>query len=104
MLTLEAIKDKSTPVCRKYGVKRAYLFGSYARGEATVQSDVDIRVELDDATCSLFRESGLQLELMDRLQHQVDLLTCLPEADTALQQAFRENVLRDEVLLYEYAG
>ena len=40
MLTLEAIKDKITPVCRKYGVKRAYLFGSYARGEATAQSDV----------------------------------------------------------------
>ena len=95
MLTLEAIKDKIAPVCQKYGAMRAYLSSSYARGEATAQSDVDIRVEVDDAACSLLRESSLQLELMDELQHQVDLLTCLPEADTALQQAFREDVLRD---------
>ena len=45
MLTIEKIKEIITPICKKYGVKRAYLFGSYARNEATEKSDVDIRIE-----------------------------------------------------------
>ena len=37
--TIEEIKDKVTPIAQKYGVKRISLFGSYARGEATENSD-----------------------------------------------------------------
>ena len=33
------------PILRDYGVRRAYLFGSYARGEATAQSDIDLRID-----------------------------------------------------------
>ena len=58
MLTIEEIRDKITPICQKYGVKSAYLFGSYARGEATEKSDVDIRIEQGDLSglsfCSFY--------------------------------------------------
>ena len=33
------------PILQDYGVSRAYLFGSYARGEATGQSDIDLRID-----------------------------------------------------------
>lgn len=33
------------PILQNYGVSRAYLFGSYARGEATEHSDIDLRID-----------------------------------------------------------
>lgn len=42
MLTIEEIKAAVEKVGKKYGIKNAYLFGSYAKGEATEDSDVDI--------------------------------------------------------------
>ena len=33
------------PIAARHGVDRVYLFGSYARGEATENSDVDLRVD-----------------------------------------------------------
>ena len=39
--TIEEIKNKSVPIAKKYGVKKLSLFGSYARGEADKNSDLD---------------------------------------------------------------
>ncbi len=43
--TIEEIKQKSVPIAKKYGVKKFSLFGSYARGEATKNSDLDFFYE-----------------------------------------------------------
>ena len=43
--TIPEIKEKLLPLCHKYKVGELYLFGSYARGEASENSDVDLRVE-----------------------------------------------------------
>jgi hypothetical protein len=42
--TLSQIQEKVTPVCREWGVTKLLLFGSYARGEATEESDIDLVV------------------------------------------------------------
>ena len=42
MLTIAQIKKAVTPICERYGVKKMWLFGSYARGEADEKSDVDL--------------------------------------------------------------
>lgn len=34
-----------TPILEAFGVKRAWIFGSYARGDATENSDIDLRIE-----------------------------------------------------------
>ena len=44
IFTFENITNLVTPIARKYGVKEIYLFGSYARGEATENSDLDFLV------------------------------------------------------------
>ena len=45
ILSIDEIKKSVAPICQRYGVKRAYLFGSYSGNEATEHSDVDIRIE-----------------------------------------------------------
>ena len=45
MLTIPVIKERIAPICKEYEVKEAYLFGSYARGESTEDSDIDIRID-----------------------------------------------------------
>ena len=44
ILTLEKIKEIVKPIAAKYKIKEVYLFGSYARGEATIESDIDFLV------------------------------------------------------------
>ena len=46
MLTVDEIRTKVAKVCRKYDVKSAYLFGSYAKNTATADSDVDLIVDM----------------------------------------------------------
>jgi predicted nucleotidyltransferase len=46
MGSIEEIKEKITPILQRYGVTRAAIFGSLAKGEATSSSDVDILVEI----------------------------------------------------------
>ena len=78
-------------------VVKAWLFGSFARGEERPDSDVDILVTLDqDAHVGLFKLSGMHLELQDLLQKPVDLVT-----DKGLLPFARKNVEHDKQLIYE---
>ena len=100
ILTLPELQSLLTPIFKKYQVKRAFLFGSYARGEATPESDVDIRVEKGDNDClkSLIQSTGMWQDLTETIGKEVDLLTCLPSKK--YDRPFYDNILRDEVLIY----
>ncbi len=80
-------------------VLKAWLFGSYARGEQREDSDVDIMVSLDpQGHVGLFKLSGMRLDLMDLLHRDVDLVT-----DKGLLPFARESAEHDKKLMYERA-
>ncbi|KJU81295.1 nucleotidyltransferase [Candidatus Magnetobacterium bavaricum] len=70
----EDIKGIISNVLEKYGVKRAALFGSVVRGEATDKSDIDLLIEFEGRK-SLLDLVGLKLEIEDLLGKKVDVLT-----------------------------
>ena len=101
MLTIEEIKERVTPVLKAYDVKAAYLFGSYARGDATENSDVDIRVDSGNSPkLRGWAYGGLYLDLKEALDCELDLLTCLPKNDKPLSKYFLANLKKDEVQIY----
>ena len=71
-LPLEELRS----LLRKNGVKTASVFGSYARGDATAESDLDLLVELADGR-TYFDLGGLQYELQERFSVRVDIATKL---------------------------
>lgn len=73
-LQLPVSETELSYILRKQGVMRAKLFGSYARGEQTPKSDLDIYVECRPGT-SLFDIFDLQAELEKRANTKVDLVT-----------------------------
>ena len=81
-------------------VLKAWLFGSYARGEETPDSDVDLLVEFDHSSpIGLFAYARMWRELQERLGCDVDLV----EDGTLLPFAV-ESANRDKKLVYERAS
>ena len=79
-------------------ILRAWLFGSYSRGEETPESDIDILVDYDrsNAKVSLFTMSGIMMDLSALLGNQVDLVD-----NRGLMQFARKSVENDKILIYE---
>ena len=95
MLTIEEIKRAVVKVGKKYGIKNAYLFGSYAKGEATENSDVDIIIDAGEIR-GLIELSGFRLDLIDELGGtEVDVLTT-----GGIRPRFFNLIKNDRILLY----
>ena len=73
---------------RKYGVKRIGLFGSYVRGTATAESDIDFLVELERLTFDDYM--GLALFLEDLFKKEVDLVT-----PTSIKPGFKPYIEKE---------
>ena len=87
----EAIKNKVLPILKQAGVTRSAIFGSYARGEADKESDLDILVDLPEGK-SLFDLIDLKQTLEGLLGLKVDLLTY-----NLVSPLLRDYVFRDQV-------
>lgn len=74
MLTINQIADGVHEASREYPIKRAELFGSYAEGTNTAQSDVDILIEFQVPTVSLLLLNSVRDRLEDLLHIDVDLV------------------------------
>ena len=78
------------------------MFGSYARGEQTPDSDVDILVVFDQENgkrVSLLKHIGIALGLEDLIGKKVDLIT-----EGTLLPFAQETAEKDKVLIYERAS
>jgi len=71
ILSLSAIKEKLLPILKKHNISYCYLFGSYARGDARPNSDVDLLVDTDITGMAFFE---LVEEIRIELKKKIDLL------------------------------
>ncbi len=77
-------------------IQRAWLFGSYARGDESPLSDVDILVQFDEGGVSLLKHAAMICELEKILDRPVDIV---PEK--MLRPRVRESIDQDKKLIYE---
>jgi len=94
LYSLNEIKTKVANTARQYGVKKVFLFGSYARGKANPESDIDICIEKGNIQ-TLFELSGFCQDLEETLGSKVDVVTTV-----ALSEEFKKQIEKDMVLIY----
>ena len=93
MNNIENIKKILIKVLMEHEVKKAALFGSIVRGEATEDSDIDLLIEFKGRK-SLFDLAGLKLELQELLRRKVDVVTY-----KSLHPLLKERILSEEEVI-----
>lgn len=94
VVTVSGIKSRVLPILRRHAIKRAAIFGSFARGEATSTSDVDFLIEYKTKNKSLFDLVDLKSELEDTLGRKVDIVTY-----RSIYWRLREQILAEQVVI-----
>mgnify|MGYP002953123549 CR=1 FL=1 len=94
LLTIEKIQELCAPLFEEYGVKYAYLFGSYAKGKATEKSDVDLLVSMPVNGLAFYE---LVERLRGSLKKKIDLLD---ETQLENNTALVKEILQDGIKIY----
>ncbi len=89
-----AEKEKIVEICERNDISYCALFGSFARGEANRQSDIDLLIRFAKPK-SLLGHIGITHQFEDVFGKEVDLIT-----EKELSPHIRENVLRDLTVIY----
>jgi hypothetical protein len=92
--SLSAVAEKAIPILKKHDVKRASIFGSFARGVATSRSDVDFLIEYKGKKKSLFDLVNLKSDLEETLDRKVDIITY-----QSIHSPLRERILAEQVVI-----
>lgn len=101
--SIEEIKSTVQEIIAKYHIPAMYLFGSYARGDATEESDLDFLIDTTGTELtSLLRLGALYCDLQEAFQKQIDIIT----VNSIMQQStmesdieFRNQMLKERVCL-----
>ena len=96
--SLDTIKKNSIPIAKEYGVARLYVFGSYARGEATGSSDIDLLIDKGSMR-NLLQYFGFVAALEDVFKVHVDVVTT-----TSSDRDFLNRIKKEAILIYEPEG
>lgn len=109
--TFEEIKSITKVIFEKYQIRKAYLFGSYARGEATSNSDIDIMIVKENSKIiTLLNLSEFEVELEKALNKKIDVI--IEETYTKeimnenkygklAKEIFYKEIKKDRRLLYD---
>ena len=91
---INEIKKIVVSLGKQYGAERIFLFGSYAKGEANENSDIDLRIDRGDIRG--LQMAALLVDIEDALGKKVDMLST-----KCFDEAFLKSIGKDEILLYE---
>lgn len=101
--SLNEIQNSLVPILRKYGVSKAWVFGSYARHEAGSDSDVDILLKGFEGK-DLFDFGALYSDIAAGLGKEVDIVNAEDlhrSINDPLTRRFIRRIKQDRVLIYE---
>ncbi len=102
--TLEQLRERITPIAVKYGLPAVYVFGSYAKGEATEESDIDILIDKTGTQIKgMLAMGGLYDELREAIGKPIDLLTtgALEQKCTIERTPWLvENLIQERIKIY----
>ena len=105
--TIDEIKIRITPIAQKYKLAAVYLFGSYARGDANENSDIDLLIDTSGSSIRTLMDLGaVYCDLEDDLQKPIDLITVsslLQKAQMPSEENFRNAIQRERKVLYAVA-
>jgi predicted nucleotidyltransferase len=93
--SIKEISEIVVPVARDFGAERVSVFGSYARGEATPSSDIDLLLEKGKIN-DLFILAAFQRKLQECFSIPVDVLTT-----GSLSDDFLGLIRKEEIAVYE---
>ena len=96
ILSNEHIKEVVTNFFKDKPVNKVWLFGSYARGEATDESDIDVMVDIDKSILIGLQFFGWYSDLEEKFHKKVDLVKV-----GGIKQRILPYVERDLKLIYE---
>ena len=101
------IQQRIAPVAKRYGVKAVFLFGSYARGEAREDSDIDLLVDTSGTNLRTLLSLGtLYCDLEAALQKPINLITVSAleqRAQMPSEEMFKETVMKERLNVYDAA-
>ena len=94
-MTISEIKDKLTPIFIEKKIRKATLFGSYAKEVATDESDIDLVIETEITGFSFF---ALRSEMEDVVKKEIDLIA---NFEIVPQSRIDNEVRNTGVVIYE---
>ncbi len=104
LIPMETIREMGKLIGQQFHPEKVILFGSYARGEATIHSDVDLMIVMDSDLPRFERSVAIREALAHRWTEPVDLIVRSPqvfEENKDVQYTLEFEATRDGVVLYE---
>jgi len=95
VLTIKQIKERMLPIIKKHNINEVYLFGSYARGEANNNSDIDIYCDVGDIK-TFIDQGKFEEELEEALGKKVDVIFI----GSSLDEFFKKQLDYDKIKIY----
>ncbi len=89
--TIQHYRQEILSLAQKHGVTSIKVFGSFARGEAQENSDVDFLIEMENGR-SLLDIGGLVMDLQDLLHRTVDVVE-----PNGLHYLIRDEILKEAI-------
>ena len=95
--TIEELKDILQNILKQFAVKRAILFGSYAKNTPTAKSDIDIVIDSEGKLLNI-NFYGLLAELVQNLEKNIDLFEI---SEIQKDSSLYNDILKEGVIIYE---
>jgi hypothetical protein len=94
-MRIAEVKERIIPILKEYGVKKASVFGSVARGDDHPKSDVDLVIRVGHLPFGIWGFVGLKQDLEEALGRRVDVVS-----ETSINPLLAEKIKDDLTEIY----